>query len=339
VKLLNGSEIWVVGMDRPERIEGPPWDGGVLDEYGNMKAKTWGEHVRPALSDRRGWCWLIGVPEGRNHYYDMDQRAILDDSGEWGSFHWKSADILPAEEIEAARNDLDELTFQQEYEGSFIRFEGQTYYPFQRRTHAAKPLPYNKAGDLWFCFDFNVNPGVCAVAQQMQLPNGLLGVGVIGEVYIPQNSNTPAVCRKLIADWEGHEGRIFCYGDATGGAKGTAKIKGSDWDLVKAELRPVFGGRVFYKVPRANPREKVRVNCVNSLLMNGAGEIRLMVDPAKAPHVVKDFEGVQWLKGGAGEIDKAANPLLTHLTDGIGYCIVIEYPIHSGVVLDVELVM
>src|ERR1700728_5511217 len=37
IRLINGAEIHVFGMDRPERIEGSPWDGGVLDEYGNMK--------------------------------------------------------------------------------------------------------------------------------------------------------------------------------------------------------------------------------------------------------------------------------------------------------------
>ena len=35
--LRNGAEICVVGMDRPERIEGRPWNGGILDEYANMK--------------------------------------------------------------------------------------------------------------------------------------------------------------------------------------------------------------------------------------------------------------------------------------------------------------
>jgi hypothetical protein len=319
----------------------------VIDEIGNCKPNAWPEHIRPALSDRKGWAWLIGVPEGRNHYYDLDQHAIavsakaklVNLEGEWDSFHWKSADILPADEIEAARGDLDELTFRQEYEASFIRFEGQTYYPFQARVHARHQLPYDPKRDIWFCFDFNVSPGTATVLQQMELPNKLWGVGVIGQVWIPQNSNTPAVCRKLVADWGKHEGRIYCYGDATGGAKGTAKVSGSDWDLVKAELRPHFKSMLFFKVPKANPREKVRVNCVNSLLLNGAGEVRLMVDPAKAPNVVKDFEGVHWLKGGSGEIDKNANPMLTHLTDGIGYCIVIEYPIHKGVVLDTELIL
>ena len=46
-------------------------------EYGNMKLEAWGANVRPALSDRKGWCDLIGVPEGRNHYYDTALKACL----------------------------------------------------------------------------------------------------------------------------------------------------------------------------------------------------------------------------------------------------------------------
>lgn len=56
INLRNGAEICVIGMDRPERIEGRPWNGGILDEFANMKPGAWGENVRPALSDRNGWC-------------------------------------------------------------------------------------------------------------------------------------------------------------------------------------------------------------------------------------------------------------------------------------------
>jgi hypothetical protein len=48
---------------------------GILDEFGNCKPNAWGANVRPALSDRNGWCDLIGVPEGRNHYYDNNKRS------------------------------------------------------------------------------------------------------------------------------------------------------------------------------------------------------------------------------------------------------------------------
>ena len=331
IPILNGAEIYVVGLDKPERIEGQPWDGGVLDEYANMKAHAWGANVRPALSDRLGWCDLIGVPEGRNHYYDLHMSAsrMMQEQGEaseWGAFSWISADILPASEIEAAKRDLDELTYKQEYEASFVNFEGRAYYPFQRTTHCA-PMAYNDRAPLILCFDFNVEPGVAAILQEQALPSGVTGTGCIGEVYIPRNSNTPAVCRKIITDWGKHQGEVRLYGDSTGGNRGSAKVAGSDWDLILAELRPVFGSRLSMRVPSANGPERSRINAMNTRLKAGSGEIRFMVDEAKAPHVVKDLEGVTLLKGGSGEIDKKADSTLTHISDGIGYYVVKEFPV------------
>ena len=333
IRLVNGSEIYVLGVDKPERIEGSPWDGGILDEYGNMAARTWGAHVRPALADRNGWCDLIGVPEGRNHYYEADRaaRAMMAELGaasEWAAYHWVSADILPASEIEAARRDLDDLTFRQEYEASFVSFEGQAYYPFDHAKHVGT-MPYDIRQPLAFCFDFNVQPGVAAVAQQNILPNGNFGIAIIGEVHIPRNSNTPAVCRRLAMDWAGHEGSITCYGDATGGARGSAKVMGSDWDLIEAELRPVFGHRLSFAVPAANPAERSRINAVNSMLMTTDGTVRMMVDGRRAPNVVRDFEGVRLLKGGSGEIDKKSDPDLSHISDACGYFVVAARPTHS----------
>jgi hypothetical protein len=325
ITLVNGAELWVVGMDKPERIEGRPWNGGVLDEFANMKPGAWGENVRPALSDRLGWCWLIGVPEGRNHYYDLWKYAISGQDPEWQGFTWNSADILPQSEVDAARRQLDPLVFAQEYEASFINFEGRAYYPFIEATHC-KPLVYDPARTLNFCFDFNVEPGVACVVQEQKLPTGVEGSGVIGEVYIPRNSNTPAVCKRLIADWGQHKGRIVCYGDATGGARGSAKVQGSDWDLIRAEFK-VLGPRVEYRVRTHNPAERARINAVNSRLLSGDRVIRLCVDPAKAPNVVRDLEGVRLLEGGSGEIDKKADQRLTHISDALGYYIEHEFPV------------
>jgi hypothetical protein len=351
----TGAMLSVVGMDKPQRIEGSPWDGGVLDEYANMKEVAWGENVRPSLSDRGGWCWLIGVPEGRNHYYDIFNNAMgpwnVSNGGEWDGFTWISADILPESEIESARATLDPLTFQQEYEASFVNFEGQAYYPFDRTIHCADLRgEYNPRADLVFCFDFNVDPGIAVIAQEINFPRKVAvaeavnikgrdffsnvavpatsGTGVIGEVHIPRNSNTPAVCNKLIADWGEHAGRIMVHGDATGGSRGTAQTEGSDWDLVKKALYSHFGpDRVHFRVPSSNPTERARINAVNTRLKSGDGEIHMMVDPIHAPNTVKDFEGVRLLAGGSGELDKKADPKLTHLTDGLGYYIADEFPV------------
>ena len=335
---INNAEIHVLGMDKPERVEGTPWDGGVLDEYANMKKETWYEHVRPALSDRLGWCDFIGVPEGRNHYYDLykEAQAQLMDAikngtvPEWNAFWWKSADILPASEIAAAKRDLDELTYQQEYEASFVNFSGRAYYNFVDKSHCAR-LDYNPKADLDFCFDFNVAPGVAVVVQEQWLPTSTkeetYGDGIIGEVYIPQNSNTIRVCNKLIQDWGEHEGKIYCYGDYTGGSRGSAAVQGSDWQLIKEKLWSHFGAeRVIFRVS-PNPRERDRINSVNSRLLTLSGHINCMVDPVRAKYTVKDFEGVTLIEGGTGEIDKSKNPELTHITDAYGYRVWKKYPV------------
>lgn len=326
IQLITGAEIVVVGLDRPQRIEGRAWNGGVVDEVANIRPGAWGENIRPALADRGGWAWLIGVPEGRGAYFDMYEYAISGQDAEWDGFTWISADILSPAEIESARRTLDPLIYQQEMEASFITFEGRAYYAFDRRVHCA-PLAYNTRAPLIICLDFNVEPGVAAIVQEQVLPNGLEGTGVIGEVWIPRNSTTPAVCRKIAADWGNHAGPVRLYGDATGGARGSARVQGSDWDLVRAELRPVFGDRLSMRVPPSNPAERSRLNAMNSRIKSASDEVRLMVDPAKAQHVVRDLEGVALLAGGSGELDKKANPMLTHISDALGYYVAKEFPV------------
>jgi hypothetical protein len=58
-----------------------------------------------------------------------------------------------------------------------------------------------------------------------------------------------------------------------------------------------------------------------------AGDIRLLVDPVEAPHVVKDFEGVAALDDGS--IEKKKGDPLTHLSDAIGYYIVRKFPLRT----------
>jgi hypothetical protein len=374
IDLITGAMIRVVGMDKPERIEGSPWDGIILDEYANMKPGAWEENVLPALTDRKGWGWLIGVPEGRNHYYDLYKNAqgpwnIRNEGQDWDAFTWKSIEIMEPAEIELRRSQMDELTFKQEYEASFINFAGQAYYPFLAEDHCAPLLQhYNPKAELIFCLDFNVDPGIAVICQEMELPERkqvdrgievggkklfggvrqapkVHGTAIIGEVYIPRNSNTPAVCRKLAADWGDHQGPISVYGDATGGARTTQSETGaSDWDIVKENLYRDFSSQqVTIRLNLSdngkpmNMPERHRVNAVNSRLKTDSGIIRLMVDGAECPMTVKDFEGVRLLEGGSGELDKKHDPKLTHLTDGVGYYIAKAFPLRREVATRTEL--
>jgi len=339
VEGINGAVLYLMGMDKPERVEGTPWDWALLDEYGNMKEKTWTEHVRAALADRKGGCDFIGVPEGMNHYYDLYDRAKVDferdgEESDWAVWHWPSWDIVDPDEVEAARRDLDELVFNQEFGGQFIAFSGLAYYCFDEKINVGRfSHLYTDVRPLVFCFDFNVSPGVAVVLQEMGSesfdglsPNETVTV-VIDEVHIPKMSNTVRVCERLIEKWSNHPGIVLCYGDSTGGASGTAKIRGSDWDIIRAQLLPHFGDRLYFNVPIKNPRERQRVNAVNSRLRSARGDIRLLVDGKKCPMLVKDFRGTRVIEGTAGEIDKKSDPMMSHLTDSIGYYLHKEFPV------------
>jgi hypothetical protein len=325
LRLATGAELVVVGLDRPQRIEGRGWNGGILDEFANLKPGAWAANIRPALSDRNGWCWMIGVPEGLGDYKELFDYATSGVDPEWDGFTWKSADILPASEIESAKRTLDPLTYAQEYEAAFTTWQGKVYYPFDRRIHVDK-LQYHPRADLIFAFDFNTSPGTASIVQEQRLPNGETGTGVIGEVWIDKNSNTPRICERLVNQWGEHQGNVLCYGDATGGAEGTAKVAGSDWSLIKQHLKPHFGERLKFKVPLANPLERVRVNAVNSRLLSASGTVRMMVD-GRCANIIRDFEGVRATEDGAGAIDKKKDPKLSHLTDGVGYYVVAEFPV------------
>lgn len=331
--LRNKSTISLRGADNPDSLRGVGLDFLVMDEAADIKPEAWFSVLRPTLSDTGGSALFLGTPKGFNWFHKLWDQGQQEKEG-WQSWQFTTLDggNVSEEEIESSRRDLDELTFNAEYLATFLNFSGRAYYSFQRSTHCRK-LEYDPKQPVMFCFDFNWQPGVAAVTQEQKLPNGLQGTGVIGEVWIPRNSNTIAVCKKLLTDWKDHQGRIICYGDATGGARGSAKIAGSDWDLIRQTLKhgadgiKGFGDRVIYRVPKANPPERARINAMNSRLKNGAGEIRLMVDQVKAPHVVTDLEGVRLLEGGSGELDKKHDPDLTHISDSLGYYVNHEFPV------------
>jgi hypothetical protein len=346
--LLNGARIRVVGLDRPQRIEGGAIDGAIFDEMADMREEVWTKHLRPMFSTigREGWAWFIGVPGGRGHYYQLYRSACRDETGEWDGFHWRSADILSPKEIAAAQRDLDELSYAQEYEASFVNFEGRAYYTFEEGVHAGVRVSrwYDPAQPLILALDFNRSPGVAAIGQELPVFHPSTGrrrtrrreiadevTCWIGEVWIPRNSDTTKVCRRFLGDWGEHEGEVHLYGDASGGARTTQAVDGSDWDLVDAELRPTFGRRLRDYVEKSNPPVRSRVNAMNTRFRSADGTVRQLVDPVACPHLVDDCNGVVVLEGGSGEIDKDHDKWLTHISDGAGYYVASEHPLGAVV--------
>lgn len=319
IPLTNGAIIIVMGMDKPERAEGKPIAHFLGDEIGNWKPNVWNEHIRPALADPNypGTADLIGCPEGRNDYYDLWMNAIGDP--EWDRHTWFSSDILSAVEMAALKRQLDVRTFRQECEASWETFVGLAYYCWSDDN--VGDYTYDPKLPLNICFDFNKEPGVAAFVQEW---GG--ATYVIGEIYVPSDSTTPTVCVEIAERMGHHKGRVYLYGDATGGAGGSAKVMGSDWENVETWLRTTFP-LMDTCVPTHNPPQIRRINAVNSRLCAMDGTRRLFVDKT-CIETRKDFEGTK-LKEGTHELDKK-DLRFTHLTDAVGYMIEYKYPSLAG---------
>jgi hypothetical protein len=123
-----GRRIQLYGSDNPDSLRGQYFDGVILDEIGDQNPKIWTEILRPALSDRMGFCLFIGTPKGQNHFKDLRDRA--EDTPEWGLLEFKASEtnIVPEAELKAARSEMGEDKYQQEFECSFHAAVEGSYY-------------------------------------------------------------------------------------------------------------------------------------------------------------------------------------------------------------------
>ena len=128
VTLHSGATITLYGADNPDALRGLFFDGIVLDEYGDMRPSIWGEVVLPTLLDRRGWAVFIGTPKGKNHFYQMVQRAKTEDN--WYELTLKASDsnLLDDDSLALAKAEMTDAQYQQEMECSFEAAVLGSYY-------------------------------------------------------------------------------------------------------------------------------------------------------------------------------------------------------------------
>jgi len=314
----RGVQLWVVGLEVPQRIEGSPWDGCVIDELANCRPKIWDAHVRPALADRRGWAWLIGVPDmdspGQIEYERIVRLAQGGLESEWRCFSWPSGDILAPEEIESARRWLDPRIFQQEYLGQFVIARGRAFDDFDSRIHVA-PAPYDPSLHLCWSLDFNIDPMCSGIIQH---DHGR--VRIIAELSL-EDTDTDSACDALLetAERRGWDLRnVVVYGDASGWARDSTSGR-SDWVIVQRRLHNLSP---IYKVPRSNPAIKDTINAVRAILRSAAGGSRLVIDP-HCVRLIEDLRSAVW----PGNLDNQ------HALAWFRYFVEREYPVEPPRVL------
>jgi hypothetical protein len=123
-----GRRIQLYGSDNPEALRGQYFDGVILDEIGDQNPKIWTDIIRPALADRLGWCLFIGTPKGHNHFKELRDRAETEDG--WGLLEFKASQtsVIAETELEAAKSEMGEDKYLQEFECSFNAAVEGSYY-------------------------------------------------------------------------------------------------------------------------------------------------------------------------------------------------------------------
>ena len=166
VDFPNGARLMLLSAENPDALRGIYLDLAIFDEYGMQNPRVWGEVVRPALSDREGAAVFLGTPAGHNHFFDLLQQAKNECEEGADKWYWKTvkaseSGIVKDEELKAAKQQMTEEQFDQEYECSFTASIIGAYYgkliAEAEESDRVTKVPYDPSMPVHTAWDLGVN--------------------------------------------------------------------------------------------------------------------------------------------------------------------------------------
>jgi hypothetical protein len=129
LELVNGGTLdcWTA---KSEAVRGRKYKRAVIDEAALIPTIAyWHEVVRPLLTDYEGSAMFLSTPRGQNWFWELFQMGQNEKLSDWQSWQHPTADnpYIKATEIEAARRELPERAFRQEYLAEFLEDSGSVF--------------------------------------------------------------------------------------------------------------------------------------------------------------------------------------------------------------------
>lgn len=313
ITLKNGSEISIKSADAYDRMRGFSVNFAVFDEFADMDPEVW-TAVRPTLSDKEGHAMFIGTPKGgRSSWaYDIFNNAQVNPAS-WGSWTFTTLDggNVSAEEIEAAKQDLDERTFRQEYMATWEESANRIYYSFERTFNVREPDNYDTS-TIYCGIDFNVDPMSCVV--MVRQGDDLY---VIDEIRL-YSSNTQELVAEIHSRYP--KSKVWCYPDPAGNQRKTSAGGLTDIIILR-------NAGFTVKVPTSHTAVRDRINAVNSRLCNAKGERHLFISP-RCKYTIEALERQTYIEG-SSQPDKTSG--WDHTNDALGYAVDYLFPVRRDV--------
>jgi hypothetical protein len=307
LKLINGSIISLKGAEKAQNLRGRSLDFCVLDEFSDMRPEAWYEVIRPSLSDRQGSALFIGTPKGRNHFYDL-WASGLNKENDWQSFQYTTLEggNVPESEVEAARIDLDDRTFNQEYCAEFVTYSGLIYYAFSRELSVAD---CSDEGTLHIGMDFNLDP----MSAVISVRRGEMLYAV--DEIVMYGSNTDEMVAEIKDRYPNRY--IIVYPDPASRQRKTSAGGRTDLSILQ-------NAGFAVKAKKSHALVRDRINAVNSRLLSSNGERKLFVSP-KCKQTIKSLER-QTYKEGTSIPNKDG---FDHMNDALGYLVEYLFPVRT----------
>jgi hypothetical protein len=306
ILLRNGSQISLRGADNENSLRGVGLDFLVMDEFADVKEHAWYEVLRPTLSDKNGSALFCGTPRG---YGNWSYNLFSKEDNNWASFQFTTLDggQVSANEIEQAKADLDERTFNQEYMASFVNYAGQIYYNFDRKENVIDKYE-PKTAEIHIGMDFNIDP-MSAVVTEIQGDKI-----IIYDEIILYSSNTDEMVQEIKTRYSGKH--IFIYPDPASKQRKTSAGGTTDLSILK-------NAGFNMRVRNNHPLIRDRINAVNTKLKNANGKRTLFI-ANNCKNVLKSIER-QIYKEGTSVPDKDNN--YDHMNDALGYLVEYLFPV------------
>ena len=122
IELITGGKIEFWSLDNPMAGRSRKYKRVIVDEaaFHSKLWESWTEAIRPTLTDLKGDAWFLSTPKGKNDFFKLHMRgkAGEPDWATWQMSTYTNPYIDPSE-IDAAKKDLPELAFSQEYLAEF----------------------------------------------------------------------------------------------------------------------------------------------------------------------------------------------------------------------------
>src|SRR5579871_905247 len=133
LELKGGGSITGFSLDADvsDTVRGRAFKVAIIDEAALVRGLRgiWENAIRPTLADYRGDAWFLSTPRGMNDFkafYDRGQDPEREDWASW-QMPTSSNPHIALEEIEAARQDMTEAAFSQEFLAQFVNWEGAVF--------------------------------------------------------------------------------------------------------------------------------------------------------------------------------------------------------------------